>query len=98
MAFTYTNNEYADMHLLYGATDGNLREARRRYKELFPNRRLPNHQTFAVVGRRMREYCIRDVSRSGRPLRHGVAVEENILQLVDEDPTISTRRISAAAL
>ena len=43
----------------------------------------------------MREYDIRDVSQSGRPQLHGVAVEDKILQLVDDDPTISTRRISA---
>ena len=40
-------------------------------------------------------YGIRYVSWSGCPQLHGVAVEDNILQLVDDDPTISTRRISA---
>ena len=85
------------MHLLYDETDGNSQEARRQYRELFPNRLLPNHQTFAAVDRRMREYGIRDVSRSRQPQLHGVTVEDNILQLVDDDPTISTLRISAAA-
>ena len=50
----------------------------------------------AAVDRHMREYGIRDVSRSGRPQLDGVAIEDNILQLFDDDPTISTRRISAA--
>ena len=84
------------MGLLYCATDGNLREAQRRYRELFPDRRVPNYQTFAATDRRMREYGIRDVPRSGRQQLHGVAIEDNILQLVDDDPTISSRRISAA--
>ena len=84
------------MHLLYGTTDGNSREARRRYRELFPNRRLPNYETFAAVDRHMREYGICDVSRSGRPQLHGVTVEDNILQLFDDGKTISTRCISAS--
>ena len=70
---------------------------KRRYRELFPNSQLSNHHKFAAVDRRMREYGIRDISRSGRPQLHWVAVEDNILQLVDDDPTISTQRISAAA-
>lgn len=92
----YSNSEYADMHLVYGAADGNALAARRRYSELFPRRRLPSHQTFVSVDRRMREYGIRPGPHSGRPLEHAVNVEEHVLDLVDQDPSISTRRISAA--
>ena len=34
----YSNSEYADMHLVHGAADGNALESRRRYSELFPRR------------------------------------------------------------
>ena len=47
-----------------------------------------DYQTVAAVLRCMREYGIRDVSQSGWPQLHGVAVED--------DSTISTRCISAA--
>ena len=83
------------MHLLFGTTDGNSREARRRYREFFPNRRLPNHQTFAAVDRCMRDYSIRDVSWSWKPQLQWVAVEDNILQLDDDDLTINTQCINA---
>lgn len=92
----YSNSEYADMHLVYGAADGNALEARRRYSELFPRRQLPNHQTFVSVDRRMRQYGIRPGPHSGRPLAHAVHIEEHVLDLVHRDPAISTRQISAA--
>ena len=44
----------------------------------------------------MRDFGIRDEARSERPHLHGVPVEDNILQLVDDDPTISIRHISDA--
>ncbi|KAJ4433103.1 hypothetical protein ANN_15360 [Periplaneta americana] len=71
-----TNIEYADMHLVYGAAEGNALAARRRYSELFPRRQLLSHQTFAGVDRRMRE--------------------GQCLDMIDQDPAISTRAISAA--
>ena len=92
----YSNSEYADMHLVYGAADGSALEARRRYSELFPRRQLPNHQTFLSVDRRMRQYGIRPGPHSGRPLVHAVHIEEHVLDLVHRDPAISTRQISAA--
>ncbi|KAJ4427365.1 hypothetical protein ANN_24986 [Periplaneta americana] len=39
----YTNIEYADMHLVYGAAEGNALAARRRYSELIPRRQLRRH-------------------------------------------------------
>ena len=92
----YSNSEYADMHLVYGAADGNALEARRRYSELFPRQQLPNHQTFVSVDRRMRQYGIHPGPHSGRPLAHAVHIEEHVLDLVHRDPVISTRQISAA--
>ncbi|KAJ4450003.1 hypothetical protein ANN_01410 [Periplaneta americana] len=68
----YTNTEYADMHLVYGAAEGDALASRRRYSELFPRLQLPSHQTFAGVDRRMREYGIRSAPRTGRPLEGGL--------------------------
>ena len=42
MAHNLTNEELADMHMVYGAAHGNAREAVRLYQQRFPNRYLPN--------------------------------------------------------
>jgi hypothetical protein len=42
----FTEQEYADLHLLYGETRGNSRPARRPYGERFPEGVLPFRCTF----------------------------------------------------
>lgn len=97
MALPYTNAEMTDMILVYGYCQGNGRKSVRVYQERYPNRRVPNHQTFAAVERRLREtgtfapvmvHCGRN-----RNIRT-VEVEEEILERVEEDPTLSTRQIA----
>lgn len=51
----YTNAEMADMHLAYGAANGNARRARRIYQERYPNRRVPSHPTFTRIHRTLSE-------------------------------------------
>jgi hypothetical protein len=51
----FTCAEYTDMHFIYGEMHGNTEAARRRHAERFPNRRLPNRQTFQYVHRLLRE-------------------------------------------
>ena len=43
----YSNEEMADMRLMYGKANGNGREAVRLYSERYQNRRIPNHKLFA---------------------------------------------------
>ncbi|GFT56432.1 DUF4817 domain-containing protein [Trichonephila clavipes] len=45
--YRFTNSELADIHFIYGLADGNGRAAVRLYRERYPTRRQPNHQTFA---------------------------------------------------
>jgi hypothetical protein len=45
----FTKQEYADLHLLYGETRGNSRQARRLYGERFPKGVLPSRCTFAEL-------------------------------------------------
>lgn len=52
---TFSNEEMADMHLMYGRSYGNSLGARRMYHEAFPYRRLPNERTFDNIDRRLRE-------------------------------------------
>jgi hypothetical protein len=41
----FTKQEYADLHLLYGETSGNSRQARRLHGERFPEGVLPSRCT-----------------------------------------------------
>jgi hypothetical protein len=45
----FTKQEYADLHLLYGETRGNLRPARRLYGERYPEGVLPSCCTFVEL-------------------------------------------------
>lgn len=51
----FTNEEYADMHLVYGEMRCNARAAQRRYAEKFPNRQHPTHSTFTALHQRLRK-------------------------------------------
>lgn len=55
MPYEFTNEEYADMHFVYGYSNGNAAQAQREYARRFPNRRIPERRTFESVHRRLRE-------------------------------------------
>lgn len=96
MAAQYTNEEMTDMVLVFGFCQGNGRECVRVYSERFPNRRLPNHQTFAAITRRLREtgsFAHVTVNCGRERAIRTPEVEEQILERVAEDPKLSTRRL-----
>lgn len=96
MAVQYTNAEYTDMLLTLGFCEGNARESVRVYSERFPNRRVPSHPTFAAVERRLREtgsFAPNTVDNGRERFVRIPEVEEDILERVEEDPELSTRRI-----
>lgn len=96
MAVPYSNAEQTDMILVLGYCDMNCRESVRVYRERFPNRRLPNRQTFANIERRLREngqFAPINVNR-GRPPVRNVDIENRVLDCVEENPGTSTRNIS----
>lgn len=90
----FTNEEYADMHLMYGAAWGNAVEARRLYAENFPGRRIPDRRVFQAVDARLRERGIR-IGAIERPRPRQPNFEDQILQMVEREPTTSTRKISS---
>lgn len=91
----YSNEELADIHYMYGFCDGNARAAAREYALRYPNRQPPNRRTFSETHRRFREGTLfTQMERPGNE-QHDVAVEELILDAVNENPTTSTRRIAA---
>ena len=91
--YRYSNNEYADMYLIYGEARCSSARAARLYAEQYPNRVHPDRGTFERLDQRIRNSdCLMpklvDVGRN-REIR--LETEENILDMVEEDPTTSTR-------
>jgi len=95
MAHHLTNEELADMHMVYGAEDGNAREAVRLYQEKFPNRYLPGHEMFTAIHRRLREH---GSFRAGRrePARHDNDDEATVMQYFRDMPRAGTRAAARA--
>lgn len=95
----YTFVEYRDMIMCYGEAKSNSSKAQRIYREKYPTRQVPNVRTFIDVHRRLGEDgCFKKAKvDSGRRRTHRtVNNEENILQRVENNPGISTRKISTA--
>lgn len=97
MPYQYTNEEYADMIYIYGFCDGNSRAAKREYELRFPGRRSPNFKTFIRVFNYMRRYGRFPTAQLNEHReRHHLNVEQNIINMVNNNPELSTRRISYA--
>lgn len=92
----FTNEQMADMHLVYGEAQGNAREAVRIYTDRFPDRIVPDSRTFTAIHRRLRETGSLTVARpnAGRE-RIDPEQEQHILDYFNQHPTASCR--SAAA-
>ena len=91
---TFTNREYADIHFIYGYCNGNARAAVEEYRTRFPARRVPHRQVFYNVHRTLQETGRFPTSISERPVRQQTGNEEAILDIVENSPHISVRRIS----
>lgn len=93
----YSNAEMADMHFVYGLANGNSLEASRRYAEMYPQRVAPYHTLFARLHQRLREtgtFTKRKYDCGRQREVRTPALEEAVLNLIDEQPDISTRKIS----
>lgn len=91
----FTSEEYTDMLVVYGMADCNGREARRIYQERYPNRRVPNHQTFGSTYRRLRETGNLNFREPAvNRFQPNLAAEERILAEFEEDPTRSVRTVA----
>lgn len=94
MAVTYTYAEQTDMLLVLGYCEGNCRRSVRVYGERFPNRRVPNHKTFANIERRLRETGSFRPATANRGRARSIRtphVEEEILERIEENPGVSSR-------
>ncbi|KAJ4445852.1 hypothetical protein ANN_12537 [Periplaneta americana] len=91
----YSNQELAEIHFMYGKTDGNAALARRLYQERYPQRQCPDRKTFVHLHYRLCEYGKFNSPGlgRGRPRSTTPEVQEEILEAVNKTPSIRTRRV-----
>lgn len=91
----YTNAEMTDTHFVYGLANGNSLQAKRLYSERFSNR-IPDRRTFVNIHQRFHDTgAFKSNGGPGRPMTiRTVELEENVLNMVEEDPSTSTRKIA----
>lgn len=94
MPYRFSSEEYADMHFVYGYCNGSARQAVIEYRHRFPNRRIPHYRTFLEVHRQFRECGLRDYLFD-RGVNLPADLDQQVLDTVVRDPTISVRRISS---
>lgn len=90
MSHKFNHREYADMILVYGFCNGSAIPAVNKYQRRFPNWRFPDRKVFQKV--------LRSVGKSGIFLSVRTVSEwqrqENIMNIIKENPNISTRQIA----
>lgn len=85
--------ELADAYYVYGFCNGNARAAAREYHQRFPTRSAIDYRVFIAVHREFSENGLRRPPRERAPIL-SAEMEEQVLRLVYQNPTTSTRRIA----
>ncbi|KAJ8986066.1 hypothetical protein NQ317_003360 [Molorchus minor] len=98
MAYRYTNQEYLNMILIYGEVNQNAARAAAVYRERYPGRHAPAPRTFVRVCQKLLDTgsvqsCRGQDGGPGRSLRV-LNAEQQILNRLEEDPSVSTRTIA----
>lgn len=96
MPHTFTHREYADMIFVYGFCNGSALRAVDEYRRRFPNRRVPNRKVFQKFFANAQETGMFPSVRIDSEREAGLNVEneENVLDMAEENPGVSTRRIT----
>jgi hypothetical protein len=97
MPFVFSHVEYCDMHFVYGFCDGNANAAVEEYRRRYPERRIPSRGVFTRIHQTMRETgCLPSVAvQSEREVVRTINTRENILEMVQRSPRLSTRRMAS---
>ena len=85
------------MHFVYGFCNGYARAAVEEYQRRFPDRRIPSRGVFTRIHQTMRETgCLPSVAvQSEREVVRTINTRENILEMVQRSPRLSTRRMAS---
>jgi len=92
----YTGGKYCDMLLILGQYNNQAGVAARRYAEYNPHRRHPNTNVIRRAKIRLRETGSMIIHRQDAGRRRNVrtiVVEEEISEMIEEEPGISIRAI-----
>lgn len=94
----FSNEEMRDMVCIYAQENYNGRGACRRYLEMYPDRRQPDYKLFKNLYDRLGEMGSFRPKRDtlGRPKTITVEQEDEVLVQVAENPSVSSRRMSAS--
>jgi len=97
MPFVFSHMEYCDMHLVYVFCDGNACAAVDEYQRCSPNHRIPFRGVFSRIHQTMCEtVCLPSVAvQSEREVVPLIKTQENILEMVQRSPRLSTRKIAS---
>ena len=97
MPFVFSHVEYCDMHFVYGFCNGNARAAVEEYQWRFPDRKIPPRGVFTRIHQTMRETgCLPSAAvQSERGVVRTINTRENILEMVQRSPRLSTRRMAS---
>ena len=97
MPFVFSHVEYCDMHFVYGFCDDNARAAVEEHQRRFPDRRIPSRSVFKRIHQTLRDIgSLPSVSvPSEREVVRTINTREDILQMVQRSPRLSTRRMAS---
>lgn len=90
----YSNDEYKDILQIYIESEFNSRKSERMYRERYPLRRAPHFKVFQDTYQRFSETGSSNMKIIlAREINNNHT--EQVMNMVTNDPTISTRRIAA---
>ena len=97
MPFVFSHVEYCDMHFVYGFCNCNALAAVEEYRRHFPTEEFHLVMYLLVFTRTLRDTsCLPSVKvRSEREVVGTINTRENILEMVQRSPRLSTRRMAS---
>jgi len=97
MPFVFSHVEYCDMHFVNGFCNGNAHAAVEEYQRRFPDGRIPSRGVFTRINQTLRDTgCPPSVAvRSEREVVRTINTRQNILEMVQRSPRLSTRRMAS---
>lgn len=88
-----SNEEFTDIHFIYGHANGNAKLAAKLYREIFPNRRCPHYLLFSEIDRRLRKRGSFKKKKTKIQGKEGTAISEsnNIVKNKKRNSPLITR-------
>ena len=97
MPFVFSHVEYCDMNFVYEFCKGNAHAAVEEYQRRFPDRRIPSRGVFTRINQTLHDTgCLPSVAvQSEREVVRTINTQENILEMVQRSPRLSTSRMAS---